>query len=189
MKKQLYGIDLDGVCFQFVPAFSEWLKDKCNISFDNEEITSYYWYNCVAGLDEEVFWDEFHKFGKDGHGYKNLELVPGTIDALNRIISHGNKIVYITNRPGYAAEDTMFALKNANLPCAEILFAGGEKSPIVNSLGVDVFVDDSPRTIAELTQNTQCRVYCMDHTYNRHLKDEHFIRVFSWKDFIDAEGL
>ena len=55
MSKKKYGIDLDGVCFDFGKAFGHWMEDKRGIPYHQEEITSYYWFECVKGLTKGAF--------------------------------------------------------------------------------------------------------------------------------------
>jgi len=193
--KKLYGIDLDGICFHFAPAFCKWLEDKTGLKMpEREEITSYYWHKCIDGLEEDVFWEEFHKFGQEGHGYLNLPMVEGALDGLNNIVSSGHEIVYITNRPEYTLEDTKEALLVWDFPFRDRLIFGspasdgGSKSPIINEHNVDVFIDDSPRVIADISVNTNARIYCFDYPFNQHI-DGRFTRVSSWEEFLTAEGI
>lgn len=186
----LYGIDLDGVCFDFMGAFCEWLHDKRGIEIpESEEITSYYWFECIDGLPKDVFWEEFHKFG-NAHGYRDLSLLPGAIEGLNRIVDAGHEVMYITNRPKYALEDTKVALSKHNFPSSDRLkFANGLKSPVIIHYGVDVFIDDSPRTITEICVDTVARIYCMDYPFNRGIDVQNYTRVSSWEQFLKAEGI
>lgn len=189
--RRLYGIDLDGVCFDFIGAFCAHLEKNAGVPVpQGEEITSYYWYECVDGLTKDTFWDEFHKFGHDG-GYRNLSVLPGTLEALRAIVAAGHRIYYITNRPNYARRDTEEALAEHHFPfAANLTFANGAKAPIVRDLGVEAFIDDSPRTIAELCANTDARIYCRDYPCNRSIHDVRpFTRVNSWEEFLAAEGI
>ena len=187
----LYGIDLDGICFGFMPGLCKWLEDKAGVTMpEDEEITSYYWYETVDGLDKKTFWDEFHKFGKQG-GYRTLALLPGTKEALQAIVDAGHEIMYITNRPEYALEDTKGALAEHEFPFQEnLIFANGSKAPVIREHGVDAFIDDSPRTIAQICEDTDARIYCRDYPMNRGIDSVHnYTRVHSWDEFLKAEGL
>lgn len=188
MKK--FGIDLDGICFGFGDGFRAWLGDKCNIFIEDEEITSYYWYEGTNKIDKETFFKEFDKFGR-AQGYRNLKLLPGTREALWAIKNAGHELYYVTNRPGYAVTCTVEALRVNGFPDRENLeFAFGAKAPIINDLGLDIFIDDSPRTIAEIAANTQARIYCWDYEYNRHLHNlSGYTRVSSWEEFLEHEGV
>ncbi|TFH25860.1 hypothetical protein E4G67_00320 [Candidatus Bathyarchaeota archaeon] len=186
----LYGIDLDGVCFDFLHAFSKWLEDKTGIEMpQDEEITSYYWHETVEGLEEDTFWREFHKFGQAG-GYKYLELLPDAKEGLEAIKRAGHRIIYITNRPDYALCDTQLALQYHLFPFSDnLIFANGSKSPIIKMHRVDVFIDDSPSTIEEISMQTSARIYCKDYPFNRKLKPGRFTRVHSWEEFLAHEQI
>jgi len=191
MSKKRYGVDLDGVCFDFMSLFGAWLQRTCGVEYKYEEITSYYWHECIDGLSEATFWKEFDRFGMAGHGYRNLEILPGTLAALDIIVAAGHEIVFITNRPEYARQDTIDAIEEAGFPKANIIFAKGNKAPIIQELGVDVFIDDSPKTVEQITTGTRATVYCMDAPYNRKLDDSlgWFTRVCDWSEFLEAEEL
>ena len=186
----LYGIDLDGVCFDFLHAFCKWLEDKAHVEIpDDEEITSYYWHETVDGLSKEVFDKEFDAFGLAG-GYRYLELLPGAKEGLEAIERAGHDIVYITSRPDYAKRDTELALQYHLFPFRDkLIFSKGSKAPIIRELGVDVFIDDSPSTITKIVAGTNARIYCRDYPFNRKLDPAGFTRVHSWEEFLTHERI
>lgn len=185
--KKVYGIDLDGVCFDFMNAFREWLNDHLHTHLEEEEITSYYWYE-GTDISKEEFFTEFDKFGEEGHGYRNLKLLPGALEGLKKLHEDGHEIYYITNRPLYALQDTVDCLEEHGFPQRENLhFAKGAKAPLIREFNVDVFIDDSPRTVVELTANTRATIYCRNYKFNEHLDDTFFTRVNGWDEFLAAE--
>ena len=189
MTKKVYGIDLDGVCFDFMGAFIEWLNGTLPVNLDKKEITSYYWHE-TTDVSKEDFDREFDNFGIEGHGYRNLELLDGALEGLKRIHEAGHKIVYITSRPTYTEQDTIDCLGEHEFPQRENLyFSQGSKAPLVKELNVDVFIDDSPSTVTDLSVNTRATIYCRSYKFNEHLDDTFFTRVDSWTEFMDAEGL
>jgi uncharacterized HAD superfamily protein len=188
---KLYGIDLDGICFDFLHAFCDFLHENAGVTIPaDEEITSYYWYETVDGLDKDTFWREFDNFTK-ADGYRNLKILEGTKEALQAIVDAGHEIMYITNRPPEALEATKAALEEHGLPFRDrLVFAKGAKAPVIREYGVSVFIDDSPRTIAEICANTDATIYCRDYPCNRGIHDIHnYTRVHSWDEFLEAEGL
>ena len=185
---KIYGVDLDGVSFDFVNPFRLWLNDHLHCHLEEDEITSYYWYE-TTDISKEEFMREFDAFGLNG-GYRNLPLLPGTLEALNAIVSNGHEIMYVTNRPEYAYDDTVAALKQHNFPFRDqLIFAKGKKSPIIRDKAIDVFIDDSPRTIVDISANTRATVYCRSYAFNEHLDDTFFTRVNSWEEFLEHEGI
>jgi uncharacterized HAD superfamily protein len=184
-----YGIDLDGVCFDFLNPFRTRINNAFDWNIQQEEITSYYWYE-GTDVTKEQFFSEFHKFGEEG-GYRNLPLLPGTMDTLERIVNDGNEIFYITNRPEYARQDTIDALEEHGFPFRKnLFFAHGDKSSLINKLNIGVFVEDSGRTIRDIVKNTSAYTYCVDYAHNRDLEDHHNIeRIKDWDDFLLAEAI
>lgn len=197
MTKKVYGIDLDGVCFDFVNAFRCFLNDKLPIFLEEEEITSYYWYE-TTDITKKDFYEQFDKFGDEGHGYRHLKLLDGAVEGLRAIHEAGHKIYYITNRPLYALQDTIDCLEEHGFPQRENLhFAGGpqgkgKKAPLIHKFNIDVFIDDSPRTVSQLAANTRAQIYCRNYKFNEHLDDNDgkwFRRVNNWAEFLEQEDI
>lgn len=192
MVKKVYGIDLDGVCFDFVNPFRLWLNEKLSIDIGPNEITSYYWHESRDDLSKKQFYEEFDRFGMEGHGYRDLALLDGAVEGLRAIHAAGHDIYYITSRPLYALEDTKIALSNAGFPQQEHLhFAKGDKVPLLKEFNIDVFIDDSPTTVVNLATNTRAQIYCRNYQFNEHLDDNDgkwFRRVDDWSQFLEQEG-
>tara|TARA_R100001244_G_C5115297_1_gene122155 strand:- start:7 stop:588 length:582 start_codon:yes stop_codon:yes gene_type:complete len=187
VKPKVYGIDLDGVCFDFMGAFITHLNGELDMHLTKAEITSYYWHE-TTDVTKEQFMVEFDRFGEEGHGYRNLDILPGALKGLKQLHSAGHKIYYITNRPEYALQDTIDCLEEHGLPQRENLhFAKGKKAPLVKKFAVDVFIDDSPSTIVELTTETRAEIYCRSYKFNEHLDDTFFKRVNGWEDFMKGQ--
>lgn len=193
MIKKVYGIDLDGVCFDFLNAFRCWLNDALHIDIKEHEVTDYYWYKSSKDINEKQFWKEFDKFGIGGHGYRHLKLLEGAVEGLSAIDAAGHDIFYITNRPPYAIEDTKISIAKAGFPQQHNLhFAKGDKAPLIKKFNIDVFIDDSPTTVARLAANTRAQIYCRNYKFNEHLDDNDgkwFRRVNNWSEFLIQEGI
>lgn len=190
-ESKIYGIDLDGVCFDFTTAFSGWLKEKLCVDYKEEDIVEYHWYKCIPSISEENFFKEFHRFGHAGM-YANLSLLPGATVAVDRIRSRGHKLWFVTARPKYARNDTIDAVQKAfGVSEKQIVFSGGKdyKAEAVNLLGVNVFVEDGPHYAESVANGTRSLVYLMDKPYNRKVTNPKIIRVNSWADVMQEEGL
>lgn len=184
-----YGVDLDGVCFDFLNAFRKHLNGAFDLNLQEHEITNYYWHEGTDGLTEDGFMSELHNFGKAG-GYRDLSLLPGTIDALERIENSGGQIFYITNRPEYVRADTMAALKEHGFPFSKnLFFALGDKSSLINKLNIGVFIEDSGDTIMDIAHGTNAYVYCVNYVHNRNVEHPNVERIDDWDDFLLAESI
>ena len=189
LKRKTYGIDLDGVSFDFVQGFLDHLNMVLGMNLTKEDVKSYYWYETADDISKERFFEEFHRFGR-AKGYRNLAVIPGTLEALRAIVADGHNVYFITNRPAYALQDTIEALEEHNFPCREnLIFAKGDKSPVIKEKGVDVFIDDSPKTLSQITANTRATIYCRSYEYNNHLDETFLTRVNSWAEFLEHAGI
>jgi len=188
---KIYGFDIDGCHTDFVGPFSEALRRAGFEMPEREEITSYYWHECVDGISKDEFWVEFNKFTEE-RGYENLPLLPEAKSVIDRVVAAGHELHFITNRPIDAYEQTIKAFESYGFPTENLHFAEGAKSPMINELDIDVFVEDSPSTILDIMKNTCADVYCMDQPYNRHIDEYNLVglvRIGNWKEFMGREGL
>lgn len=188
-KPKTYGIDLDGVCFDFLGGFANWLKSNYNIDVQPQNLTNYYWTGFDPALKELIWKTYFHEFCRKG-GLLSLADLPGAAAGLNTLIDMGNTVHFITSREDYAKDDTIEAITNKlGIYSPSVHIAKGHiKAPYVRDLLVDVFIDDAPHTLAEVACNTRATVYCMDQPYNREVDETFITRVHNWQEFLAAEG-
>ena len=190
IKDKIYGIDIDGVCVDFVGAFSRFLKNNLNVWYEDDDIKDYHWYNCDLGITKEDFDREFDNFGLNKEEYRLLSPILGARNAIQFLVRNAKDVWFITGRPHYAYEQTVDSLLNLfNIESDRIIFSSGKdyKSNVVNRLGVDVFIDDAPHYALSLANNTKAKVYLMDATYNKELNHSRITRVDSWREFVTKE--
>lgn len=60
------------------------------------------------------------------------------------------------------------------------LFLTEVKGKQIDSLKIDIMIEDSPETIPTFVKHTH--VFCYDCRYNRDMKLDNMTRVFSWYD-------
>ncbi len=186
-----YGIDLDGVCYDFVSSFGRWLEGRLGVDYVYEDIVDYLWYKCIDGLDEKNFWEEFHKFG-GADMYRWLPLIDGTREAIQALRSHGDDLVFVTARPEYTEKTTRFVIARDFGVTDKLYFSSGKdyKSDAVKSLNIDVFVEDSPDNAVSIANKTNAKVYLRDTPYNRDVEDHpRIIRFKSWNELLDMENI
>ncbi len=184
-----YGVDLDGVCYNFVGPFSSWLKENLRISYSDNEIVDYHWYNCIPGLSEQDFWNEFHRWGKAG-SYRDLDLLPGARDGVLWLMDNGVDVYFITARPEYAKEQTIESLeKHFPLNRDKLIFADGSKGKVkeVNELGIDVIIEDAPHNANLIVEKTPAGVYLVDTSYNQDIRHPRIKRVSHWDEIVSME--
>lgn len=190
LSDKIYGIDLDGVCFDFVNVFSRWLKIRLNIDYSDSEIGDYYWYKTIDCLSKEDFEKEFNNFSLHNM-YELLEPMPDSIKAIQYLIKNAKDIWFITGRPHSTFEQTTKALKqHFDVESDRVIFSSGSdyKSNVVNRLGIDVFIDDGPHYVDSLVENTNAKVYLMcNYPYSKKTKSKEAIRISSWNEFLEKE--
>lgn len=190
-KPKTYGIDLDGVCFDFLGGFTKYLNDAEGIYIDPASVTNYYWTGVDEALKEKIWSVYFHEFCRAG-GMRRLSVLPGAKEGLKLLGDMGNTLHFVTSREDYVEQDTIASIEEglgiAN-PSVHIV-KGKVKSPFMSKLGVDAAIDDSPSTITDLITNTRATVYIYDYPYNRDVDAEGLYsrRVSNWQEFLEAEG-
>jgi uncharacterized HAD superfamily protein len=193
MKK--YGIDLDGVVFDFVSAFMAFINKKENKSLAYSDITDYYWHNCIDWLDKDMWNKHFNVFGHSG-GYARLPFYDGAKEGLTTLVDDPDTEVHIiTQRPDYSELDTLWAvglnfnISKHNITLSKACSLGGSKAWDVIGLGVDVFLDDANHNVFDVAENTDAKVYLMDQPYNQGWTHPKITRVKDWNEFLKLEGI
>lgn len=114
-----------------------------------------------------------------------------TVKRLEQLSRAGHDVYYITNRMGQQAKyQTELWLYNAGMNYPTVLMAAN-KLPIIESLGLDFYIDDKPETVYELAEvpGLVKSLYMKDAGYNRAFTQLKFNRVSSVKEALHKEGL
>lgn len=148
------GIDLDGVVADFATG---WVK-RYNGEFDSdlspEQID--HW-DAMGELTHFESMGEFWKWAsrsERGSIFRHLDTYPGAVETLRRL-SRNHEIVIITAKPDWAVHDTFAWMADHAIPTREIHVTEGKWR-----VPCDVYLDDSPRQIAELHRNRPEAVVC-----------------------------
>lgn len=101
----------------------------------------------------------------------------------------GHDVYFITNRPGATAkaqtEQWLRRFLSISIPTVLVC---GDKGPLVNSLGLDCFLDDKPENVQDVDDAAPlCRTYLLSYPYNTWSVAGK--RVGSVAEFLTAEGL
>lgn len=190
------AIDLDGVIFQFVDAYTELLTERTGIVFPkaSDEWPPVWYFERAAGVnkeDELVVWSKIWEPGS--MFWRFLHPLPGAAEAVSRLsqLAHrGHDVYFISNRAGDRAKvQTEKALYEIGMDYPTVLLTA-DKLPAVLSLSIDVFIDDRPETVLGLVEAApDTRIYVQDRPYNRHVKHRYITRVHSVTEMLDKEGL
>lgn len=171
------GVDLDGVCGDYVEAFAAVVAADRGVD--------------PSSLDREVSWDfaswgldrpEFlrlHQQGVEGGMFRSMPMIAGASEALWRISNEDVWIRVITHRlimngaHQTVARDTVAWLDEAEIPYRDLCFIGAK-----SDVGAHCYIDDAPHNVLALRAagNT---VITFDQPYNRHLPG---LRARSWEE-------
>jgi hypothetical protein len=124
------------------------------------------------------FWYSLEPYGE----------VPSVCRSLNLFIEGREAEAYfITHRMGTNVKfQTETWLRDLGIEIPTVLIAG-DKTPIINSLELDAYIDDKPETVEQAVAQTKARVYLMNRPYNQEVGVG--TRVRSVSEMLKGEGL
>lgn len=170
MSEFVLGVDLDGVCADYVAGFRRSVAQIWGVA--EESLTKDVTWDFVEwGIDEEQF-IELHRLAVQEHRlFIDLPAIDGAADSLWRLSDAGVWIRIVTHRlvvnwdHRMIVSDTVQWLDDNRIPYRDICFLG--RKPEVQA---DVYIDDAPHNVDALRAagNT---VIVFDQPYNRHLEE------------------
>lgn len=173
------GLDLDGVCGEYIPAFRDHVARYKNID-GNTIPDPKTWDFVEAGWPIEDA-EEFRKLHsdavKDGL-YRSMMPMPGVSEALWKLNDLGVHIRVITHRlivkhlHFITASDTVMWLDRHKIPYRDLCFAGAK-----TQVNADIYIDDGPHNV-ELLRGVGAKVIVFDAPYNKDLEGP---RVSNWE--------
>lgn len=180
MNEFILGLDLDGVCANFIEGFKPYIIEEFNLDESTlPEITE--WGFHQWGVTDEQFF-EVHRKACKNHIFRDLEIIDGCADALWRISDAGIWIRVITHRlimnwqHEIIVTDTVAWLDKYKIPYRDLCFLGTKPQ-----IEADAYVDDAPHNIKQLRAADNYAIV-FDQPYNRHLEDP---RALNWKEAED----
>lgn len=184
-KAFVLGVDLDGVCADYVGAFREYVAMRKNVPVtDIGPATNWEFHLAgwpIAGRDEYM---ELHRdFVRDG-GFTLERPIEGARDALWELSDAGVYIRIVTHRLinsgsyEHAVIETARWLQTHDIPFRGLCFERHKADT-----GCDMYVDDSPGNIAELQREGKHTVV-FDAPYNQP-PETLGLRAYSWANVVD----
>jgi uncharacterized HAD superfamily protein len=146
------GVDLDEVCCDFVTGFLKYYNVRWRVSppITKSMINDWYWWNIpeIRGEMTEERWKQaFQEFTR-ARMWQGLDIFPGVQQSLYALFEDGHHICYLTDRPKDARRSTLKFLLHHGLPVDSIVFSNGSsKAKIAKAMGVDIAIDDKPKTL------------------------------------------
>jgi 5'(3')-deoxyribonucleotidase len=148
------GIDLDGVVADFTKGWVMRYNAEHGTNVAESDVTSW---GAMITLTHFEDMGQFWRWVANGEGpslFRTLPTYPGAVEAMHRL-HDDHEIVILTTKPDFAIADTNEWLAENDVPYDE-LHITDEKWRIP----CDVYLDDSPDQIAELTLERPDRVVC-----------------------------
>lgn len=138
----------------------------------------------VIMQEGSTFWQTLPPIDKD----------KGVFSQLNHLSKSGHDIYFLTHRMGSQAKlQTEKFLYEQGIDYPTVLLSGN-KFPLIQSLQLDVFIDDKLETINEVALEVvrykmSTQVYLKDAPYNREGRQRGYKIVTSVIDMLNEEGL
>lgn len=152
------GFDLDGVLYPWHEAVTQYLeiyKKNLNVSYKD------LWSDPYKYLSEEE-WDYLASIPTV---YETHVPQQKALDLLNKLDKEGHSIFYITHRwSSDVMRVTERYLSKYNFPQRNNLISTKDKGQAVRSHEIDLFVEDKPETLEELSG--LCKVIGISHLWN-----------------------
>lgn len=185
MKNVIIGLDLDGVTLDYTSALRAAASRQLGVpESELPEPTSYSFVQSGWGFDSEAHFAEVHGNAVDTEElYTNLDPIPGSPEALQKLSAMGYHIRVITSRfvnHGQHAKvltQTAENLDRLGIPYNDIVFTA-RKADIF----ADVYIDDSPSNVVSLREKTGRPVLVFTAPYNGDMPAP---RADNWDDVTD----
>lgn len=186
VRRFVLGVDLDGVCAQYVPAFHTYCRAQGMAVPDSHHTES--WDLTEAGwfATREEYMDA-HRQAVAAGLFAWMPEVPGASDALWVLSDLEVHLRVVTHRLHHGdhhvvTADTTRWLQaqrpdgRARIPYRDLVFLGTK-----HALDSDLHIDDAPHVIEEMQAAGQ-NVLIFDHPYNRHLAGP---RARNWTEVVE----
>lgn len=198
MSGKIIAVDLDEVLGSFVSALCEFHNKRFGTKLKLSDFFSYRFSKVWGGSENESS-DKVHEFFKTTY-FKELPVVPGARQGLEKLKSHGFQLVVVTSRQFIIRDETLDWIRR-NFPpdtFSRVEFGnhwgigGGKrsKSEICNLVGASVLIDDSLSYTEEVAaQGMDAILFDLDNCYPWNRKDilpDGVTRVSSWDMAVDT---
>lgn len=159
------GLDLDGVIYNFIDPFIEFLQNK-EIKPDKSKYS--------LGINKQDLSKHLTEFGKTGP----FRWIPVYKDNLKAIKKKNIELYVITNRDWYtgAISDTIQRLYKDKIKYKKILFTV-DKGYTAKELGLDYFYEDNVEFAKKILKKSAAYVLLLNREYNQNFQHEKLIRI------------
>lgn len=186
-KPFVLGVDLDGVCADYVDAFRNFVAMKKRVAINSIGPATNWEFHLVDSwpIDSRDEYMKLHEEFVNIGGFVMERPIPGVSEALWQLSDAGVYIRIVTHRlinsGSYetAVTETARWLKTHNIPFRGLCFERHKADT-----GADLYIDDSPGNIAEL-QAAGKPTIIFDAPYNQ-APTAFGVRCHNWKEIVDV---
>ena len=177
------GVDLDGVCGNFVSAARKLCQELFNGRPDDSLIQTTWAFSSLGITPEEenILWK---KIDSIPNWWLTHDVMPDT--SLLKPLCDKHRVVFITNRKDGTGipvdkQSAEWLVRKFYIFHPTVLLSN-EKGPLAKGLKLDWFIDDRPKNVEEVASYyPECKTVLLDTTYNQECK--YPIRVKSFNEF------
>lgn len=183
MRRLKLGIDLDGVCADFIASWLALMNPAYGLTATHEDQSE--WGAACFGLtkaQEDALWE---RITSTEEFWYNMRPLPG-VEALSAA-DDTHELYFITNRVPAGSrcvkeQSSEWLYDHAGILYPTVLLAPRwfSKPDLYKALALDAHIDDKPETIQKMRARGQ-NAWILDQPYNRHVHAE---RVATVADFI-----
>lgn len=181
------GLDIDGVMYMWQKTACYMIREvlpnspyKHRKDLCEENWSGWNWLkDQVAPEHWDWLWTEGVRLGLFRYGH----LYPGTIQAVRRLAEIGD-VMLITHRPKQAVNDTLAWLGFLDLPLAGLHILVNQEPKSSVKPECDMYVDDKPENITDLSRHTSGLAYLMRRPWNMHENTQ--ITLTDWDHVVET---
>jgi len=176
-----YGIDMDGVIYDFEAALREWIEQTTGRpAHTMPDSESWEFWRDQWGLTFEEFYAHCNESVDAGHMFRKGDPEPGALEQIHRLTNDGHTVLFVTARMfgNRSQENTTEWLHEHGFPYDEIHFTSDK-----HLIELDWLVDDLPDNYFAVDSGGNNGVFLLTRPWNAHVRGVR--RVESLKHFVD----
>ena len=184
-------VDFDSVIADLGFAQIASANDRFGTHYTKEDINHWHWWteDTTPEIAEYVW-------GKRCFGSLrwtlNVPPMPFAIHAMRKLLAAGNELYVVSDRQPHMDWWLKAYLAEFDLEHVPVIISNSKTLPkiqVARDLGLQIAIDDAPHNVTAFADSALFeRVYVLDQPWNRDVVDDRIERVYTWIDFLHAEG-
>jgi hypothetical protein len=175
---RVIGVDLDGVCYPFVPVLRAHVMAHTGRPFVTLPDPTAFDFAAQWSMTTAELLGWMRHAVSEGALFAAGDPYPGVVSGLRRLAAAGHRIHVVTDRPdGPARDRTRAWLRRHQVTFHDLTFTADK-----TGVGADVFIEDKPSNYAALVA-AGVDTYLRSHPYNAHVRTPPGRRVASFTAF------